>query len=48
MSFANLCLAEQRCAVLLAVDPEGERIRIELMKQKANLEKASEWLESQT
>lgn len=39
--------AEQRCAVLLAVDPEGERIRIELIKQKENLEKASKWLESQ-
>ncbi|KAL8994852.1 MAG: hypothetical protein Q9169_005299 [Polycauliona sp. 2 TL-2023] len=32
--------AEQRCAILLAVDPENERIRGELMKQKANLEKA--------
>ncbi|KAL8849843.1 MAG: hypothetical protein Q9221_005181 [Calogaya cf. arnoldii] len=39
--------AEQRCAILLAVDPENERIRGELLKQKANLEKASEWLESQ-
>ncbi|KAL8839189.1 MAG: hypothetical protein Q9170_001838 [Blastenia crenularia] len=37
--------AEQRCAVLLAVDPESERIRIELLKQKENLEKASAmWL----
>ncbi|KAI4169747.1 MAG: hypothetical protein LQ343_005488 [Gyalolechia ehrenbergii] len=40
--------AEQRCSILLAVDPEGERIRVELMKQKANLEKASKWLEAQT
>ncbi|KAL9627547.1 MAG: hypothetical protein Q9204_006487 [Flavoplaca sp. TL-2023a] len=39
--------AEQRCAVLLAVDPENERLRAELIKQKSNLEKASEWLESQ-
>ncbi|KAL8669897.1 MAG: hypothetical protein Q9168_005531 [Polycauliona sp. 1 TL-2023] len=39
--------AEQRCATLLAVDPENERIRAELVKQKSNLEKASEWLESQ-
>ncbi|KAI4256558.1 MAG: hypothetical protein L6R42_006150 [Xanthoria sp. 1 TBL-2021] len=38
--------AEQRCAVLLAVDPENERIRGELMKQKSNLEKACEWFES--
>ncbi|KAL8720623.1 MAG: hypothetical protein Q9181_007883 [Wetmoreana brouardii] len=39
--------AEQRCALLLAVDQESERIRAELMKQKENLEKASVWLESQ-
>ncbi|KAL8767095.1 MAG: hypothetical protein Q9209_006322 [Squamulea sp. 1 TL-2023] len=39
--------AEQRCAILLAVDPENERIRGELLKQKQNLETASEWLESQ-
>ncbi|KAI4274757.1 MAG: hypothetical protein LQ337_003697 [Flavoplaca oasis] len=39
--------AEQRCAVLLAVNPENERLRAELIKQKSNLEKASEWLESQ-
>ncbi|KAL8860610.1 MAG: hypothetical protein Q9178_002963 [Gyalolechia marmorata] len=40
-------LAEQRCAVLLAVDPENERVRAELVKQNENLVKASEWLESQ-
>ena len=40
-------LAEQRCAVLLAVDPENERVRSELVKQNENLLKASEWLESQ-
>ncbi|KAI4117298.1 MAG: hypothetical protein LQ338_007577 [Usnochroma carphineum] len=39
--------AEQRCTVLLAVDPESERIRIELTKQKENLEKACVWLDSQ-
>ncbi|KAL9585363.1 MAG: hypothetical protein Q9212_001571 [Teloschistes hypoglaucus] len=39
--------AEQRCAILLAVDPASERMRVELTKQKENLEKASEWLESQ-
>ncbi|KAL8815160.1 MAG: hypothetical protein Q9223_005679 [Gallowayella weberi] len=32
--------AEQRCAVLLAVDPENARIRAELERQKENLEKA--------
>ncbi|KAL8688245.1 MAG: hypothetical protein Q9218_005797 [Villophora microphyllina] len=39
--------AEQRCTLLLAVDPNSERLRIELTKQKENLEKASIWLESQ-
>ncbi|KAL8948932.1 MAG: hypothetical protein Q9222_004919 [Ikaeria aurantiellina] len=39
--------AEQRCAILLAVDPDSERIRAELTKQKENLEKALAWLESQ-
>ncbi|KAL9603789.1 MAG: hypothetical protein Q9219_000898 [cf. Caloplaca sp. 3 TL-2023] len=33
--------------VLLAVDPEGERVRIELLKQRENLEKALAWLEVQ-
>ncbi|KAL8799589.1 MAG: hypothetical protein Q9182_005765 [Xanthomendoza sp. 2 TL-2023] len=32
--------AEQRCAVLLAVDPENARVRAELERQKENLEKA--------
>ncbi|KAL8904890.1 MAG: hypothetical protein Q9171_006880 [Xanthocarpia ochracea] len=40
-------LAQQRCAVLLAVDPENERVRAELVRQNENLMKASEWLESQ-
>ncbi|KAL8905302.1 MAG: hypothetical protein Q9207_002735 [Kuettlingeria erythrocarpa] len=39
--------AEQRCTILLAIDPETERIRIELLKQKANLEKACVWLDDQ-
>ncbi|KAI4256668.1 MAG: hypothetical protein LQ352_001986 [Teloschistes flavicans] len=39
--------AEERCAILLAVDPESERVRVELNKQKENLEKASVWLASQ-
>lgn len=39
--------AEQRCAILHAVDPASERMRVELMKQKENLEKASKWLGSQ-
>ncbi|KAL8684171.1 MAG: hypothetical protein Q9224_006550, partial [Gallowayella concinna] len=32
--------AEQRCAILLAVDPENARVRAELERQKENLEKA--------
>lgn len=44
---ANIPKAEQKCAILLAVDPENERIREELMKQKSNLEKACKWFESE-
>ncbi|KAL8736812.1 MAG: hypothetical protein Q9166_000178 [cf. Caloplaca sp. 2 TL-2023] len=39
--------AEQRCAILLAVDPQVEKDRAELLKQKENLMKACTWFESQ-
>lgn len=45
-SSANIYQAEQRCTILLAVDPESQRIRVELTKQKENLEKACDWLDS--
>ncbi|KAL8925260.1 MAG: hypothetical protein Q9208_003550 [Pyrenodesmia sp. 3 TL-2023] len=46
-NLTDVSSAEQRCAVLLAIDSETERIRIELLKQKENLEKACVWLDDQ-
>ena len=41
-------LAEQRCTMLLAVDPEDERLRISLLGEKKTLDTASDWLKSVT
>ncbi|KAL8967444.1 MAG: hypothetical protein Q9183_002916 [Haloplaca sp. 2 TL-2023] len=40
--------AEHRCAMLLAVDQDSARLRVELLKQKENLEKATVWLEMES
>ena len=41
-----LFLAHDACALLLAINPEQERARRQLLKERATLEKAQERLQS--
>jgi len=43
-----LYLANERCAILLAVDPQIEERRLQLRKEQASLQKACEWLQTLT